>query len=302
MEETGKIVGSGGQGNQKRISASSAAGDASLDKPNETGERNPGKPLDGKRVLVTRPRNQSGELTELIEERGGEPVIYPVIQTRFPTNPGAVRELDRALASLETFDWVIFTSTNGVDFFFARLIELEIDIRTMRKAKIAAVGRKTAKALAERCLVAEVVPDKFQAEDLLYAMLPGLSAGQKVLLPRADIAREYLPRAMGTLGLEVIEVDVYETVAADENADELIDLLRNRMIHVATFTSSSTVRNFWSLLSDRGENPVALLDGVEIACIGPKTMETAVKFGLTVTRLAKEATVASLVEAISFDE
>ncbi|MEB3100397.1 uroporphyrinogen-III synthase [Ferviditalea candida] len=286
MKETGKLAGSGG------ISG----------KPDGTGKRTSGKVLDGKRVLVTRPRNQADELSRLIEERGGEPVVFPMIQTRFPTNPETVRKLDQALASLETFDWVIFTSANGVDFFFARLTELGIDIRSMRKAKLAAVGRKTAQALNGRGLAAEIVPEKFQAEDLLDAMLPGLSAGQKVLLPKADIARDYLPRAMRALGLEVIEVVAYETVAADENADELIELLRNRMIHIATFTSSSTVRNFWSLLNDKGENPAELLRGVEIACIGPKTLETAEELGLTVTRLAKEATVASLVDAIADDE
>ncbi len=257
------------------------------------------KPLFGKRVLVTRARSQASELVELIDEWGGEPVEFPVIRIQSPSRAEALAALDQALMRLPEYDWAIFTSVNGVEYFIRRLQELRIDLRRMAKARIVAVGPKTAKALLQHGLIADVLPSKFQGEGLLDAIEADLQQGQKVLLPTADIARDYLPDKLRELGLDVSEVDVYENVLSIDDGEEVVELLRNRALHIVTFTSSSTVSNLIDALRNLGiEDPVALLQGVEIACIGPKTAETVQAFGLSVSYMAEEATVASLVKSM----
>ncbi|GAA4704942.1 uroporphyrinogen-III C-methyltransferase [Brevibacillus fulvus] len=249
------------------------------------------KPLFGKRVLVTRARSQASELSEQIAELGGEPIEFPLIKM---VPPKRQEELDQALRNLSQFDWVMFTSTNGVAFFFKRLRELKLDIRQLR-AKIAAVGPKTAAALEEKGLVVEVLPGQFRAEGLLDSLRDQLHAGEKVLLPRADIARETLPRELTRLGLEVTEVDTYDTEIDAENAEETLELLRQGAIQIITFTSSSTVKNFVQAL---GEQNLELLKGVKIACIGPITAETANALGLTVDAVAKDYTIQGLIDIL----
>ena len=164
----------------------------------------------------------------------------------------------------------------------------------MGNARIAAVGPKTAEALAERGIIADILPAKYQGEGILDAIQGDLNAGQKVLLPTADLARDYLPSKLKELGLEVTEVDVYENVLTTDDGEEIIHLLQNQSIHIITFTSSSTVTNLLEALKQLGmEDPLSLLQGVEIAVIGPKTAETVVQAGLSITYMAEEATVAS---------
>ncbi|NQX69565.1 uroporphyrinogen-III C-methyltransferase [Paenibacillus alba] len=258
------------------------------------------KPLFGRRVLVTRARSQASELVDLIDDLGGEAVEFPVIRLQSPSRPEALDALDQALDRLQQFDWIVLTSVNGVEYFFKRLREKRIDIRKMGNARIAAVGPKTAEALAERGILADVLPAKFHGEGILEAIQLDLKAGQHVLLPTADLARDYLPAKLKELGLQVTEVDVYENVLTADDGDEIIHLLQNQSIHIITFTSSSTVTNLIEALRKLGaEDPLALLQGVEIACIGPKTAQTVSQFGLPITYMAEEATVASLVQSIT---
>jgi uroporphyrinogen III methyltransferase/synthase len=257
------------------------------------------KPLFGKRILVTRARNQASELVDLIDELGGEALEFPVIQLQAPTNPTAKQQLSQALDQLADYDWVVFTSVNGVDFFFRSLQEYGIDIRRMVQARIAAVGPKTAEALRDRGLITDTLPGKFQGEELLTAMLPDLKAGQRVLLPRADIAREFLPKKLSEHGLLVTEIDVYENIVCADHGDEVLEQLLNHAVHVITFTSSSTVANLFQALKQLGvAEPLDLLTHIEIACIGPITAQTAEAFGLKVTYLAEEATISSLVQSL----
>ncbi|QSF44095.1 uroporphyrinogen-III C-methyltransferase [Paenibacillus tianjinensis] len=256
-------------------------------------------PLFGKRIIVTRARSQASELVDRIEELGGEPYEFPVIETVMPEGEEKKAKIASALGALEAYDWVFFTSANGVEFFWRHLAELKVDIRGLHRAKIGAVGPATAAALAERGLMAEELPARFQAEGLLEAFGPRLEPGQKVLLPRGDLAREWLPDKLRELGLEVTEVDTYETVVTGEDDIELIRLLEEKRIHAITFTSSSTVRNFISILERMGlEDPLQLLAGVTIACIGPVTEETAVEAGLTPGLLPEEATIEGLVQEL----
>ncbi len=258
------------------------------------------KPLFGKRVLITRSGSQSGELANLIDELGGEPVEFPVIRMQPPSRPETVQALDNALRSLAKYDWIVFTSVNGVEYFFRRMKELKVDVRTMHRARIAAVGPKTAEALLDRGLVADMPPGQYTAEKLFEFLAPDLKPGQNALLPRADIAAKQLPNRLREAGLNVTEVDVYETVLCADNGRELLDMLQKKEIHIITFTSSSTVKNLLTLLSQLGaENPAQLLEGAEIACIGPVTAQTAEQSGLKVHYTAKEATVASLIEEIA---
>jgi uroporphyrinogen III methyltransferase/synthase len=257
------------------------------------------KPLFGQRILVTRARDQASELVDAIDELGGEALEFPVIQLQAPTDPNAIKRLSHALHHLADYDWVVFTSVNGVEFFFRSLQENGIDIRSMAKARVAAVGPKTAFALREHGVIADTLPNKFQAEELLESMLPELKAGQQVLLPRADIAREYLPRKFEELGLHVTEVDVYENIVCTDHGDEVLELLRKKAIHTITFTSSSTVTNLFAALKQLGiPEPLELLADIDIACIGPITAQTGASLGLKIRTIAEEATISSLVQAL----
>ncbi|QHW34151.1 uroporphyrinogen-III C-methyltransferase [Paenibacillus rhizovicinus] len=258
------------------------------------------KPLFGTRVLVTRARAQSSDLSERIEALGGEPCEFPVIETRPASQPDAVAELEAALADAERYDWLMFTSVNGVDYFFESIKKLRIDIRKFHRARIAAVGPKTAEALEKRGLAVDVLPVKFQAEDLLVSLYDQLEPGQRVLLPRGDLAREVLPRELKARGLEPVEIDVYETVIAQDQDEEVLEHLRSGGIHVITFASSSTVTNLLEVLRRMGvEQPLELLKGIDIACIGPVTAKTAVEAGLTVTIQPEDATIDGLIDAIA---
>ncbi|WP_258881643.1 uroporphyrinogen-III C-methyltransferase [Paenibacillus sp. sptzw28] len=258
------------------------------------------KPLFGTRVLVTRARTQSSELADRIEELGGEPCEFPVIETRESSETAAVSHLEESLREAERYDWIMFTSVNGVDYFFNWLAKLRIDIRRFHNARIAAVGPKTAAALEQRGLIVDVLPVKFQAEGLLDSLAEALEAGQTVLLPRGDLAREVLPRQLMAKGLIPVEIDVYETVIAEDQDEETLELLKQGKVDVVTFASSSTVTNLLAVMRRMGvDQPEELLQQVDIACIGPVTAATAAEAGLKVTIQPNDATIDGLVEAIS---
>nr|WP_028561869.1 uroporphyrinogen-III C-methyltransferase [Paenibacillus pinihumi] len=258
------------------------------------------RPLFGTRVLVTRSRAQASELADEIEALGGEPLEYPVIELREPEDEQIVASIQEALSAAEQYDWIMFTSTNGVDYFFEWIRKLNIDIRRFYKARIAAVGPKTASRLKDLGLQVDVLPVKFQAEGLLDDLVDKLEAGQKVLLPRGDLAREVLPRHLEARGLIPIEIDVYESVLGEGGEENVVELLENKQVHMITFTSSSTVRNLLKRLSQEGvADPVKLLEGAVIASIGPVTSATVREAGLTVHIEPGEATIAGLLHAVA---
>lgn len=257
------------------------------------------KPLFGLRVLVTRARAQASELANQIETLGGEPCEFPVIETIEPSDPAVIDLLREQLEQAEQYQWLMFTSVNGVEFFFGWLRKFQIDIRRFFGAKIAAVGPKTAEALAQRGLVAEELPVKFHAEGLLEQLDPQLKAGERVLLPRGDLAREVLPRELKAKGLIPTEIDVYETVLADQQDELALDWIREKEIHMITFTSSSTVTNLLEVLKRKGiSNPAELLADIPVASIGPITTQTAVEAGLKVAIEPDDSTLDGLLQAI----
>ena len=258
------------------------------------------KPLFGRRVLITRARAQAAELSARIDELGGEPYEYPVIETRMKVS--AEQEIRAALSQAEAYDWVILTSVNGVDYFFRWLVTCCVDVRRFHRARFAAVGPKTADALKARGVVPDVLPDRsqgYQAEGLFATFGDALRPGQRALLPRGDLARGWLPEALRRHGVETVEADIYETVPVAPRDDRLIEWLEQGRIHMVTFTSPSTVRHLIGALAQLGAaDPVGLLRQADIACIGSVTAETAISCGLDVGVVAEPSTIDGLVEGI----
>ncbi|WP_127586180.1 uroporphyrinogen-III C-methyltransferase [Paenibacillus koleovorans] len=257
------------------------------------------RPLFGRRYLVTRAREQASELVRGIEELGGEAVEFPVIRCQPTSDPEQVERLDQTIRELGGFDWIVFTSVNGVDYFFRRLIETGADIRNLGAARLVAVGPKTQEALRLRGLTTVPLPSAYKQEGIADALEPLVEAGQRVLLPTGDLARDVLRKRLEAQGLSVTEVDAYETVQATEFGEETLEQLREGGIHVVTFTSSSTVMNLLHALKQLGEEqPIELLNRLELVCIGPVTAQTAEEAGLRISRVAPEATIASLLETL----
>lgn len=250
------------------------------------------KPLFGRRIVVTRPRAQAADFIERLEAAGAEVIPCPTIEI---VAPRSWAPLDDAIRRVETFDWVVFTSVNGVRMFFARLQTLGRDVRVLHRARLAAVGPETARALAVRGLLVDVVPEEFRAEGVAEAMREAGLVGARVLLPRAAEAREILPVMLRAAGAAVDEVPSYETVLPRADSGAIGDRLQRGTVDCVTFTSSSTVRNFLALLGDQA---AARLAGVAIACIGPITADTARAAGLTVAVQPAAYTVPALTEAL----
>jgi uroporphyrinogen III methyltransferase/synthase len=240
-------------------------------------------PLFGQRIVVTRDRRQSAELADPLEELGAEVLLLPVIEIRPPADPGP---LDRSIEQLNTYDWLIFTSVNGVRSFVDRLT----DIRSLR-AKVCAIGSATAAAVEGLHIKVDRVPKEYVAESLLEALASDDLAGKRVLLPRAAVARDLVPDELTRRGAIVDVVEAYRTVVPEDAAARAQAILA-RCPHWITFTSSSTVKNFLTVAGQES------LESVRIASIGPITSATIRQHGLTVDAEADPHTVAGLVKAI----
>ncbi|MCG8402803.1 MAG: uroporphyrinogen-III C-methyltransferase [Firmicutes bacterium] len=251
------------------------------------------KPLFGKRVLVTRSREQASALSRSIQRLGGEPVEFPTISI---SDPGDYAPMDSAIGQLAKYHWIIFTSVNGVRYFFNRLRHLERDIRDLRGIRIGAIGPQTQKALLELALRVDYVPGEYRAEEIVAGLRDKIEPGQRVLLPRADIARQALPEGLVKLGAVVDEVTAYRTVTGRGDTPLVAEQLARDDIDLITFTSSSTVRNFVELLG--GHKVPAITGRALVACIGPVTGQTALELGLPVHVQAREYTIDGLVKAI----
>jgi uroporphyrinogen III methyltransferase/synthase len=251
-----------------------------------------GRPLSGRRILITRPRAQAASLARLIEERGGEVVEFPVIEI---VPPRTYERLDRAIEELACYQWVIFTSVNGVRFFLNRARDAKSGADVLQKIKIAAIGPETARELARHQLKVDLLPGEYRAEGILAGLDPLQVRGARVLLPRAAESREVLPETLRKWGADVDVVEAYRTVPVTQEASRLCVELASGRIDMVTFTSSSTVKAFVALLTgaDKG-----LISRVRAACIGPVTRETAEQAGLQVDVVAREYTSLGLTQAI----
>lgn len=238
-----------------------------------------------KRVLITRPLRQADAFAKQLRAAGFEPVVFPVIEIQpIQENPC----LDLALVNIRQYDWIVFTSVNGVEAVFERFTSLEPG----NLPRLAAIGPGTAQALEARGLHAEFVPEEFVAE----AILPGLGglAGTWVLLPRAEIARKVLPEAIAQAGGIAHEIAVYKTLPAAPEMEGLKAL--HEGVDVVTLTSPSAVQNFVSILRANGLDPFHLTGAPRFACIGPITLAAAQEEGLPDLSAAQEYTIPGLVE------
>jgi len=253
------------------------------------------RPLFGKRIAVTRSREQAGELAEMLEDRGAEAILAPTIQILPPEDGEA---LDRACAAAGTYDWLIFTSTNGVDHFMERLLAIG-DIRDLKGVRICTVGPSTAGRLARFGLRIDLTPAEFRGEGVVQLFKDrGPLKGARVLLPRADLARELIADELRDAGAEVTEVIAYRTVVGGSDPEEadLYRMLLDRQIDAITFTSASTVRNLATILGP--DQTADLLRTTVVACIGPVTAEAAQRLGIHTTVMPARYTIPDLVDAL----
>lgn len=249
------------------------------------------KPLFGKTVIVTRARAQASALTKKLEAQGARVLEVPAIKI---VPPADFAPLDKAIAEIDTYKWLILTSVNGVEYFFNRLQKAGKDSRALCGVKIAAIGSATAEALKGYGITADLVPSAYKAEELADALAEDTKAGDKLLLARAKVARNVLPERLRALGAQVDVVAAYETVADCQNKEELLEALESGEASVVTFTSSSTVTNLLDVLGDKKD----LLNKVALAAIGPVTAETLEKNGLKPAISAAEYTIDGLMTAI----
>lgn len=249
------------------------------------------RPLLGRTVVVTRARAQASELASQLSELGARVVEFPVIRIE---PPASWDSLDAIVRTIEGYDWLVFSSTNGVEAFFARLEEGGRDARSLHSAKIAGVGASTAAALRQRGLLTDLMPERYQSAALL-PLLPDRMEGERVAIVRAESGSDELSRELEARGAEVTMGIAYRTVGNSSGREELEALLRNREIDVVTFTSGSTVEHFRSAL---GGEYASLMAGVRIVSIGPVTTTAALESGLEVSATASSASVSALAATV----
>ncbi len=251
------------------------------------------RPLLGKGVVVTRAREQASDLAMLLETHGACVHQFPTISIT-PLEDFTV--LDAALDDLPGYDWLVFTSVNGVDCFWKRLMDTGRDARALADIKIAAIGQATAKRLKDRGIVPDLIPERFVAESVLEGLLEAGAAGCNFLIPRAKEAREVLPDKLREAGCSVDVVPVYETVRADSDAAALKEVLEAGEVDCVTFASSSTVDNFFELVP--ADDFRRLAPDCKLACIGPITATTLKKHGFEPAIQPEDFTIPALVDAI----
>ena len=250
------------------------------------------RPLFGKRVLVTRAEPQASRLSELLEDHGAHAVEVPTITIQLLSD---YSELHDAILSLSEYSWVIFTSTNGVEAFFDQLAHLRLDARQFGDVKVCAIGPATAQTLRQRALIPDYVPAKFVSEAIVEGLAEERIAGSRILVPRAAGARPDLVEGLERLGATVHEIATYRTLPAPEMEDATRRMLLEGQIDITTFTSSSTVRNFASMLG----NEWGAVATTTVACIGPITAAAAADYGLRVDIVAEEFTIPGLVQSLA---
>jgi uroporphyrinogen-III synthase len=250
--------------------------------------------LHGKRIIVSRAKEQASTLSHLLREQGAEVLEIPFIEIHPPQSFDA---LDKIIANLLAYDWLILTSVNGVNALFARLETLGKSEADLLHLKIAAIGPATRKAIEKHGLPVDIMPKEYVAEAVVAA-LRNQVAGDRVLLVRAKVARDVIPNSLRDLGAKVHVVEAYETVVPESSRTAILEALNSSpKPYAITFTSSSTVKNFVQLVGEEGAHS-PLLEGVKLCSIGPVTTATLKDHKLRVDIEAKEYTIPGLVEAI----
>ena len=264
---------------------------------NDLGPR--GRPLAGRSVVITRARSQADEFVVELEKYGTRVIVCPTIEI---AEPEAYERLDEAIDHLYGYDWLVFTSVNGVDYFLQRFKARGHDISEIDELRVCAIGEATAERLRAAHIHVDVVPEEFKAEGVFAALEQFVGGGERLvglnfLIPRAAVARDYLPKALEGAGARVDVVPAYRTVLPDKLDRGRLGAMFAGSADCIAFTSSSTVRNLAQLFDtqDLGET----LDGVVVACIGDITAQTAAAYGLRVDIQPEQFTIPALAFAIA---
>ncbi len=251
------------------------------------------KPLFGKRILVTRAVHQAGSLAAILRDEGAQPILAPTIRIAPVADLAPLRD---SIAGLHRYDWILFTSSNSVEIVLSAIEDAGLDLRALAGVKVCAIGNKTRLALRLRGIVADLLPEDARAEGVVAALRPLLADASRILLPRAEVAREILPDSLREAGAQVDVVAVYQNLPPEpkdvERVRRLVDPSESDAV---LFTSSSTVRNLFELL---GGDAAARLGTLDLFSIGPITTQTAERLGLTIAATSAAQTIESLVETV----
>ena len=253
------------------------------------------RPLLGRGVVVTRAREQASDLMQLLQDKGACCYQFPTIAIRPLADTGPVQE---AVRHLHEVTWLVFTSVNGVGFFWEQLELAGLDSRALGTCRVAAIGPATAEAIRRKGINPDFVPDRYVAESVVQGLLALGVEGKEVLIPRAETAREVLPEELHKAGARVRVLPVYKTVLAEESAGPILSALDQGKIDFVTFTSSSTVTNFFSLLTPEQLQPYVQSGRVRLACIGPITARTLESFGYQADIVPESYTIPALAQAL----
>jgi uroporphyrinogen III methyltransferase/synthase len=252
------------------------------------------KSLVGKKILITRAREQSGDFAARLKKLGAEVIEFPTIEI---VPPLRWKELDRAVDELKSYDWILFTSANGVHFFWQRLKQRRRSFRLPSSLEVCAIGPATAEQLKKKGVSVHYIPKAFIAESILEGFKKKVINGKRILLARAKKARDILPDGLRKMGAEVDVVEAYRTARPKGGSKKMKKLLTDEKIDVITFTSSSTVDHFAELF--KKEDLKKLLKGIAIACIGPVTARTVREWGLKTQIQPRQYTIPALTRAIA---
>lgn len=252
-------------------------------------------PLTGQRILIGRAKHQASALSEQVKALGAQVLEIPFIEIR---KPRSYRPLDEALVNIQNYDWFILTSVNGVEAVWERIKKLRLPIARLKHLKIAAIGPATKKAIEAEGLTVHVVPKQYVAESVVKSLRKRV-AGERILLARARVARDVIPRELRKAGATVDVVEAYETALPKSSRDRLRKALRNPKLcpAITTFTSSSMARNFVALVGARAAQ-AAVRQGLRLASIGSITSGTLRELGLPVHVEARQFTIPGLVKAV----
>lgn len=241
--------------------------------------------------MVTRCRKQSSSLVEKISDMGGNPIEIPTIKIQKVEDN---KELEAEIDKIKDYTYIIFSSKNAVDIFFDKLNEMGYDARALYNSKICAVGGETAKAIKSKGIIADIVPRKYVAEELYEELKDIVNENDKILIPRAKNARDFLVNKLSEK-CYIKEVITYESVIDNDKKNLALEVIEDEKIDYITFASSSTVKNFITLI---GEENLKKLENKKIISIGPITSKTIEGFGLEVYKEAEVATIDSMIDTI----
>ncbi len=248
------------------------------------------KPLFGKGIVVTRPEAQSAEFADLLYEEGARVISFPTIKIVPPDN---FADLDGAIENIEEYDWIIFTSVNGVRYFFERIFHLGKDSRDLKGVSICAIGPATSRAVENHGIHVDLIPESYISESVVSAFEKAGGAEKKILIPRAEVARDIIPESLTAMGADCDVITTYHTISSGMKREDFQEIAERDRIDIITFTSPSTVDNFIDIVGRENISEDAI-----IACIGPVTKKAAEGVGLTVHIMAQSYTVEGMVDAM----